>query len=352
MEIWRSRMEAPLEAAPVSIPQSDETRRFCEQQQHIDALAPDAGGCTGHLEQAVTEDAGQMLLGSFLTERAREYRKNISAVELAAESCSRLSIHLAWGTLSMRQVVQALEARRAEMAAAPPEDAKGLRGNLSAFRSRIFWHDHFAQRLEDEPDMEAVPLNRAFERVPYVRDPQEEARLLQAWLDGRTGFPMVDACMRRFAATGWLNFRMRAMVVSFACHILHLDWRTILWPMARLMADYVPGIHISQTQMQAGVIGINTFRIYKPSKQLTDHDPECTFVRKWVPELAEAGVAQITHHEESPVPEYTPPIVEYAPQSKAMRAALWSIKKSDEGRAEASRVLAKHGSRLRGRRAQ
>ena len=116
------------------------------------------------------------------------------------------------------------------------------------------------------------------------------------------------------------------------------------------MADYVPGIHISQTQMQAGVIGINTFRIYKPSKQLTDHDPECTFVRKWVLELAEARVEEITHHEESPVSGYIPPIVDYTTRSKAMRAALWSIKKSDEGREEASRVLAKHGSRLRGQR--
>ena len=102
--------------------------------------------------------------------------------------------------------------------------------------------------------------------------------------------------MRRFAATGWLNFRMRAMIVSFACHVLHLhlNWLTILWPMARLMADYNPGVHNSQTQ--AGVTGINTFWNYKPAKQLT-------------------------HNEQSPIAGYIPPIVDYATRAKAMRAA-------------------------------
>lgn len=100
--------------------------------------------------------------------------------------------------------------------------------------------------------------------------------------------------MRRFAATGWLNFRMRAMIVSSACHVLHLNWRTILWSMARLMAVYIPGIHNSQTQ--AGVTGINTFRISKPAKQLT-------------------------HNEQSPIAGYIPPIVDYATHAKAMRAA-------------------------------
>jgi deoxyribodipyrimidine photo-lyase len=349
MEIWRERMHTPTLDAPDHIPQSEESQTLCKKEQQLHTLAPDAGGCTGRLEQKVSEAAAHQTLHSFLTDRSTAYKKNISAVEQAAESCSRISIHLAWGTISMRQVSQALEARREELSTMEKDDARPFRSNLSAFRSRLFWHDHFCQRLEDEPDMELTPLNRAFESLPYVRG-KEASERLKAWITGRTGFPMVDACMRRFAATGWLNFRMRAMVVSCACHLLHLDWRAILWPMARLMADYVPGIHLSQTQMQAGVIGINTFRIYKPAKQLTDHDPECSFVKTWVPELADASVEQITRHEQTPVPGYIAPIADYASQTKLMRSALWEAKKSELGKKEASRVLEKHGSRLRGGR--
>ena len=352
MKEWRRRMEIDPLPAPTVIPQSRATlASFGSTPEHIVTLFDvRAGECRGTIVQPVSEEAGLELLSSFLNDRARSYKADISAVERAAHSCSRLSIHLAWGTVSIRQVVHALERRREQLETTEPSYARQFRANLSAFRSRIFWHDHFIQRLEDEPEMEHTPLNRAFLDLPYITDGSTQNERLGAWLAGTTGFPMVDACMRSFAQTGWLNFRMRAMVVSFACHVLHLDWRSILWPMARLMADYIPGIHLSQTQMQAGVIGINTFRIYKPAKQLTDHDPECTFVKSWIPELRDASPEQITVHEQTPVSGYRPPIVDYATESKAMRSALWAIKKSPAGRAESARVLEKHGSRLRGRR--
>ena len=85
---------------------------------------------------------------------------------------------------------------------------------------------------------------------------------------------MVDACMRALTATGWLNFRMRAMVMSFASYHLWLHWRKPALHLANLFTDYEPGIHYSQVQMQSGTTGINSIRIYNPIKQGVDHDPD------------------------------------------------------------------------------
>ena len=98
--------------------------------------------------------------------------------------------------------------------------------------------------------METHTLNPAFESLEY----ENREEFLDAWVAGQTGFPMVDACMRCLGETGFMNFWMRAMIVSFACFGLHLSWRFIHEPLARLFLDYEPGIHLSQLQMQAGVI--------------------------------------------------------------------------------------------------
>ena len=144
--------------------------------------------------------------------------------------------------------------------------------------------------------MEFKALNRAYEQFHRKRAIEH----LSAWNAGRTGWPLVDACMRCAHATGFLNFRMRALVTSAACHLLRIHWKTLLHPMARVWADYEPGIHISQLQMQAGMVGINTLRIYNPAKQISDQDPECEFVKRWVPELRTWSAKEIVGHQDSP----------------------------------------------------
>lgn len=106
----------------------------------------------------------------------------------------------------------------------------------------------------------------------------------QAWEAGKTGDPMVDDCMRALTATGWINFRMRAILMSFAGYHLWLHRIESALHLAKLFTDYEAGIYYSQVQIQSGTTGINCIRIYNPVKQ--GHDPEGSFIRKWIPELA------------------------------------------------------------------
>ena len=163
---------------------------------------------------------------------------------------------------------------------------------------------------------------------------------------------MVDACMRSLRATGFLNFRMRAMLVSYACHVLHLDWRSVMHPLGLVFLDYEPGIHVSQIQMQAGVVGINTLRVYDPDKQLREHDPAAAFTKRWVPELRPYSVEEILSHRKSPLVGYQSPVVEYHKQSKLMKDAFYQIRRSAEAREVSKEVLKSHGSRRRTRSAQ
>ena len=294
------------------------------------------------LRQPVSETAAAETLASFLGKRGRGYAGGISSPNSAFEAGSRLSVHLAWGTTTGRAVYAATEVRQAEAKGMHPGDAAQWSKSLRSFKSRLHWRDHFTQRLETDPAMEFEPLNAAYADLPTPGDEH-----LAAWLAGQTGWPLVDACMRCVAQTGFLNFRMRAFVTSAAVHSLRMDWRTTLAPTARLWADYAPGIHVAQTQMQAGVVGINQLRVYSPDKQLADQDPDALFVKRWVPELDSATPEAIRAHTAgTPVPGYVAPAVDWAASSRAMQADYYAVKKRPETQALAEAVYQRHGSRL------
>ncbi|MEO0938422.1 MAG: FAD-binding domain-containing protein [Pseudomonadota bacterium] len=282
------------------------------------------------------------LLGSFLTERGRTYRSAMSSPLEGEWACSRLSPHLAWGTLSGREAAQAGAARQREVKGT----REGWGGSLKSFQARLAWRDHFMQKLEDEPALEARCLHSAYEGLRG-----DDLARRTAWEKGETGLPFVDACMRMLAATGWMNFRMRSMLMAVASYHLWLDWRSTGPHLARQFTDFEAGIHWPQVQMQSGTTGMNTVRIYNPVKQGLDQDPEGVFTRRWCPELADVPLK----HLQSPWDwdgaggllgrSYPEPIVDVKAAAAAARDAIWGARKGQAFRAEAGRIVHKHASR-------
>lgn len=294
---------------------------------------------------------GTALLEGFLATRGRDYRRAMAAPLTGERACSRLSPHLALGTLSSREAAQAAQAARG-----------GRRGqsewgaSLKAFEARLDWRDHLMQRFEDTPEIESRCLHRAFEGL---RPRMPEAALLDAWAQGRTGLPMVDACMRYLRATGWLNFRMRAMVVAVASHHLWLDWRATGAVLARLFTDYEPGIHWNQMQIRSGTTGIDALRLYNPVRQGRDLDPDGAFTRRWVPELADLQDDVLHAPWKWPGARgllgraYPEPVVDLVAAERAARAALRELRQNPGFDAEAARLSRRYAGAMpaaRGRR--
>jgi deoxyribodipyrimidine photo-lyase len=313
----------------------------------IDDIAP-GDPCPGR--QRGDRTTASQLLDSFLGERGAHYHRRMSSPLSAEDACSRLSVPLATGAIGLREVVQAVRARRTAL---PPGDIQ--RRALAAHESRLHWHCHFIQKLESEPAIEFANVHRGYDGL---REPHHDEGRLAAWSRGETGWPFVDACMAMLAATGWINFRMRAMLVAVASYHLWLHWRPIGLVLARRFTDYEPGIHWSQCQMQAGVTGINIPRIYNPVKQSHDQDPQGVFIRRWLPALTRVPADWI--HEPWKMPpalqretgctigrDYPTPCVDHVQAAREAKARLTAWRRQPGMSALNREVLARHGSRKR-----
>ncbi len=349
--LWMQRMKnAPLDA-PVHVALAATT---LESQGIVAVNRLSVNGQDKPLRQRGGRTIALADLHSFLNVRGQHYRFEMSSPLSAADACSRISAHLAYGTLSVREVVHAVWQQRAKlMAIDEHERAPGWLASLKSFESRLHWHCHFIQKLERDPTIEFTNMHRAY---AGLREDNHNALLQAAWRNGETGLPMIDACMRMLAATGWINFRMRAMLTSFSSYHLWQHWREPALHLAREFLDYEPGIHYPQVQMQSGTTGINTVRMYNPIKQARDQDPTGAFVRQWIPALARVPTDFIFEPWRMPDNlqreygcvlgrDYPVPVINVVAAAEHARSTMWIKRKGNEFRKEAQAIFETHGSR-------
>ena len=353
---WNATMRSPIVDAPAQL--------RCISGVHSTGLqAPESFGLNPFdvSKYRFGTEAAIETLYDFLHNRGERYQAEMSSPLTADSSCSRMSPYLTYGVISKRTVFQTFERRRdqvrAERKAKTGISADWSRA-MASFNKRLHWNGHFIQRLEIQPDLETTNMSRSMDGL---REDEFDEERFEAWCEGRTGYPMVDACMRYLKTHRWINFRMRAMLVSFASYHLWLDWRRTAPYLAKLFVDYEPGIHYSQIQMQSGTTGINSVRIYSPIKQASDHDPDGAFIRQWVPELAAVPPEHTAEPHKMTTAEqlqygciigkhYPPPIVDHKEAVRIGKARVYAKRRGEGAWDEAQAVLKRHGSRKRPRR--
>jgi deoxyribodipyrimidine photo-lyase len=343
---WEAHMSAPTIATPTEFNWVAVSKRLvlpAPKTLKLSQIDPPQRQ-TGGRRQAI------QTLGEFLFDRCVAYRGGISSPLKAPTACSRLSPYLALGCLSLREVIQAT---RRQIDQLPHDELR--RQGLTAFVSRLYWHCHFIQKLESQPELEFTNMHRGYDNL---REHDWNPAHFQALIAGQTGWPLVDACVAMLNHTGWLNFRMRAMLVSVASYPLWLHWQPVGHWLAQQFLDYEPGIHWSQMQMQAGTTGINTTRIYNPIKQASDHDPQGHFVRRWLPALRRVPDEWLFEPWRMPEKlqqqcgvkvgrDIAEPLVDLNLATRIAKSRLYERRNRAEVKSAKAAIVKKHGSRKR-----
>lgn len=215
------------------------------------------------------------------------------------DATSRLSPYLRWGCVHPRQVL-------ARLGAGPGPDR---------LRTELAWREFYADVLHHRPESARTNLVRAMDGFEWDADASADAHF-DAWCQGRTGYPIVDAGMRQLLAQGWMHNRVRMIAASFLVKDLHLDWRRgARWFMAHLVdGDLASNQHGWQWVAGTGTDPAPFFRVFNPVAQGRRFDPEGRYVRRWVPELRDVDAARV--HEPwrlpgGPPAGYPPPIVDH-----------------------------------------
>jgi len=276
----------------------------------------------------VGERAAQARLAEFLDRAARTYAADRDRPDIAATS--RLSPHLRFGEISPRQIWHAARFAAAEH----PAFAKGI----DKFLTELGWREFSRHLLYDHPDLATRNLQPSFDAFPWTRDDAA----LAAWQRGRTGYPIVDAGMRELWHTGSMHNRVRMVVASLLAKHLLIDWRHGEQWFWDTLVDADPGSNPASWQWVAGsgADAAPYFRVFNPVLQGEKFDPDGTYVRRWVPELARLP-AGLIHQPWAAKPlelaeagvtigrSYPAPIIDHKQGRERALAAYASLRTSD-----------------------
>jgi deoxyribodipyrimidine photo-lyase len=231
---------------------------------------------------------------------------------------SGLSAALSVGTLSPRQ---AWAAARGARALARSEEALS---SIGVWEQELAWREFYQQALFHFPELADGPYRPQWKVFPWENDPER----LEAWREGRTGFPIVDAAMRQLNASGWMHNRCRMIVASFLVKDLIGDWRLGERTFMERLVDGDLAANNGGWQWSASSgMDPRPLRIFNPATQASKFDPEATYIRRWLPELACVSTADLISGQIAPLERrgYPAPIVSHKLQQarfKAMYAAL------------------------------
>lgn len=238
-----------------------------------------------------------------------------------ADATSRLSVDLKFGAIHPRQLLPAL--------------AGSVKGSGRwVFRSELAWREFYAEVLWRRPDTVTRNYVLAMDRMRVDTGRVADARF-EAWCQGRTGFPFIDAGMRQLLAEGWMHNRVRMVVASFLVKDLHLAWqRGAAWFMEHLVdGDIASNQHGWQWTAGTGTDAAPYFRVFNPTSQGRTFDPDGTYIRRYVPELADfdgdvhephrgVGIGGLFHS----AVDYPSPIVDHAAERAEALARLAELR--------------------------
>ncbi len=244
------------------------------------------------------EDSALKQLRHFCRERVQDYARKR---DLPAEpGTSRLSAALAIGLISPRQCLARLQAEQDS----PGETANGA----DIWLSELIWREFYQHVAYHFP---RVVKGRAFKpETDAIRWRDDDADF-QAWCEGRTGFPIVDAGMRQLRQTGWMHNRLRMITASFLVKDLHIDWRRgERYFMSQLIdGEFAANNGGWQWAASTGTDAAPYFRVFNPTTQGKRFDPDGHFIRRYVPELADLSAREI--HSPTSADNYPAPIVDH-----------------------------------------
>jgi deoxyribodipyrimidine photo-lyase len=289
--------------------------------------------------------AGLAVLHDFLTSAAAVPGRHLVAPVGAHRLLAPVALP-GLGCLSLREWFRPPGSR-----ASLPAGAR--RNGLTAFISRLHWHCHFIQKLESEPELEFRNLHRGYDGL---READWNPAHFDALTAGRTGWPLVDACVAMLRDTGWINFRMRAMLVSVAAYPCGCTgarsgcgWRGSSSTTSRASTG-------ARCRCRPAPPASTPPRVYNPIKQARDHDPKGRFVRRWLPALRPVPDAGCSSPGACP-PHCRPPCGLRPATSRAAgragnrhpraKARLFALRAQPEVRAAKAAIVARHGSRKR-----
>ncbi len=184
----------------------------------------------------------------------------------AIHGTSKISVHLRFGTISIRQVV-----------------AVAYHEQAHTWLNELIWRDFYQMILWHFPETADHAFKPAYDRIRWRNNEDE----FKAWCEGKTGYPIVDAGMRQLNATGWMHNRVRMIVASFLCKHLLIDWRWGEAYFAKKLIDYEQASNVGGWQWAAGSgnDAAPYFRVFNPELQQKKFDPDLKYVRQWVPEF-------------------------------------------------------------------